>query len=60
MDLGSTVSTLNDRNGQLVLQRQRATKSALEILTGRPSREDTYRGLRRTETETPYRTFGKG
>lgn len=60
VELGAAVSTLNDRNGQLVRERQRSTKSALEILTGRPSHDDTYRALRRPDAGMPYRTFGKG
>jgi len=45
--LARTVAELNDHNGQLVIQRQRTTRSALEVLTGRPRREDTYSTLRR-------------
>ncbi len=45
--LARTVADLNDHNSQLVHQGQRATRTALGILTGRPDQEDTYIGLRR-------------
>lgn len=42
-----TVADINDRNGQLAVQGQRATRTALGILTGRGENEDTYSTLRR-------------
>lgn len=59
MELSHAVSERNDRNGQLVVQQQRAARSALEILTGRPHREDTYRALRRRNGTTPRHTLGR-
>jgi flagellar biosynthesis/type III secretory pathway chaperone len=45
--LGDQAATENDRNGQLIAQGQRMTRAALDILTGRPSQQDTYGGVRR-------------
>jgi flagellar biosynthesis/type III secretory pathway chaperone len=45
--LGDEAATENDRNGQLIAQGQRMARAALDILTGRPSRQDTYGGARR-------------
>ena len=47
--LAKTVADLNDQNGQLANQGQRATRTALGILTGRSEREDTYSTLRRRQ-----------
>ena len=46
-ELAKTVAELNDQNGQLATQGQRATRTALGILTGRPENDDTYSTLRR-------------
>jgi len=45
--LAKIVAELNDRNSQLAMQGQRATRAALGILTGRPTHDDTYTTLRR-------------
>ena len=42
LDLAATVSRLNDRNGQLTAQSQRATRQAIGILTGRDATDHTY------------------
>lgn len=59
VDLGRTVAGLNEQNGRLVLQGQRRAKAALEILTGRPSREDTYSTLRRRGAGAARYSLGK-
>jgi len=41
------VAELNEINGRLLAQRQRTTREALGILTGRPEQQDTYSTLRR-------------
>ena len=53
------IAALNDRNGQLAMQGQRATRDALHILTGRPQRQDTYAGLRRGHGDVLGNTLGK-
>lgn len=57
--LVQTVADLNDRNGQLALQGQRATRTALGILTGRDEKEDTYSTLRRRSGGVASYSLGK-
>jgi flagellar biosynthesis/type III secretory pathway chaperone len=57
--LARKVADLNDHNGQLANQGQRATRTALGILTGRPEREDTYIGLRRRQAGAASYTLGR-
>ena len=57
--LAGHIAALNDRNGQLAMQGQRATRAALNILTGRPERQDTYSGLRRGEKAAAGYSLGK-
>ena len=57
--LARHVAELNDCNAQLAAQGQRAARTALGILTGRPSREDTYAGLRRKSAATARPILGK-
>lgn len=57
--LAKTVADLNDQNGQLANQGQRATRTALGILTGRPEKHDTYSTLRRKSTGASSYTLGK-
>ena len=57
--LAKQVADLNDRNGQLANQGQRATRTALGILTGRPEREDTYIALRRRQAGAASYTLGR-
>ena len=57
--LARTVADLNDHNGQLAHQGQRATRTALGILTGRPEREDTYSTLRRKRGNAASYTLGR-
>lgn len=58
-DLGERVAEHNNRNGQLVMQQQHATRSALEILTGRLRQEDTYSTLRRKRGGIASYSLGK-
>ena len=58
-DLAQVVADLNDRNGQLALQGQRATRAALGILTGRDAKEDTYSTLRHKCGGVASQTLGK-
>jgi flagellar biosynthesis/type III secretory pathway chaperone len=46
LELAETVSRLNDRNGSLTAQSQRATRQAIGILTGRDATEHTYSDVR--------------
>ena len=46
-ELAAQVANLNDINARIVAQTQRTTRSALELLTGRPQRDITYSDLRR-------------
>ena len=57
--LAKNVADLNDRNSQLASQGQRATRTALGILTGRPEREDTYIALRRRPAGAASYTLGR-
>ena len=57
--LAKNVADLNDRNSQLASQGQRATRTALGILTGRPEREDTYIALRRRQAGASSYTLGR-
>ena len=57
--LAQRVAEHNDRNGQLAMQGQRTTRTALGILTGRPTGDDTYEGLRRRRSGTEHYTLGK-
>jgi len=57
--LAGTVANLNDHNGQLANQGQRATRTALGILTGRPEKEDTYSTLRRKRGGATSYTLGR-
>jgi len=56
--LAKIVADLNDRNAQLAMQGQRATRTALGILTGRAAMDDTYSGLRRKGAAASY-SLGK-
>lgn len=58
-DLARTVAELNDQNGQLANQGQRATRAALGILTGRSEKEDTYSELRRRQNATTRYSLAK-
>ncbi|MCB1784902.1 MAG: flagellar protein FlgN [Chromatiaceae bacterium] len=58
-ELAQTVADLNLRNGQLAAQGQRATRAALGILTGRPTSDDTYAGLRRRASGADRYSLGK-
>jgi flagellar biosynthesis/type III secretory pathway chaperone len=42
----ATIARLNDRNGQLAAQGQRATRQAIGILTGREATEHTYSAVK--------------
>ena len=57
--LAQAVAELNDVNAQLASQGQRATRTALGILTNRPSRDDTYTSLRRKPGAAARHTLGK-
>ena len=57
--LATRVAELNDINAQLAAQGQRATRTALGILTGRPSSNDTYADLRRKPAAATRQTLGK-
>ena len=57
--LATRVAELNDINARLAAQGQRATRTALGILTGRPSSDDTYAGLRRKPAATTRQILGK-
>jgi flagellar biosynthesis/type III secretory pathway chaperone len=57
--LAVTVAGLNDQNGQLANQGQRATRTALGILTGRSDKEDTYSTLRRRNAGVSSYSLGK-
>ncbi len=57
--LAARVAELNDINAQLAAQGQRATRTALGILTGRPSSDDTYADLRRKPAAAARQTLGK-
>lgn len=59
VDVAADVAALNDGNAQLANQGQRATREALGILTGRPSRDDTYTNLRRRSAATTSSVLGK-
>jgi flagellar biosynthesis/type III secretory pathway chaperone len=58
-ELAETVARLNDQNGQLANQGQRATRTALGILTGRSEKEDTYSTLRRKSSGASSYSLGK-
>jgi flagellar biosynthesis/type III secretory pathway chaperone len=58
-ELGGQVADLNNQNGQLVVQGQQAARSALEILTGRSRRDDTYSTLRRRGNAAASCSLGK-
>ncbi|MGD8957939.1 MAG: flagellar protein FlgN [Chromatiaceae bacterium] len=57
--LAQQIAVLNDRNGQLAVQGQRATRAALSILTGRQDRQDTYSTLRRGRDAVARYSLGK-
>jgi flagellar biosynthesis/type III secretory pathway chaperone len=57
--LAGVVAELNDRNSQLVMQGQRATRTALGILTGRSMQDDTYTTLRRRGSQAALHTLAK-
>ena len=57
--LARSVAKLNDRNAQLAAQSQRATRTALGILTGRPEKQDTYSTLRRGQNALGGYSLGK-
>ncbi|MBT8039283.1 MAG: flagellar protein FlgN [Gammaproteobacteria bacterium] len=57
--LAETVAHLNDQNGQLANQGQRATRTALGILTGRSEKEHTYSTLRRKNGGASSYSLGK-
>lgn len=57
--LARQVAQLNDQNAQLTLQGQRATRTALGILTGRSADDDTYAGLRRRSSGLASYALGK-
>ncbi len=57
--LAARVAELNDVNAQLAAQGQRATRTALGILTGRSSHDDTYAELRRKPAAAARQTLGK-
>jgi flagellar biosynthesis/type III secretory pathway chaperone len=58
-ELVQVVAELNDQNGQLALQGQRATRTALGILTGRDQKEHTYSTLRRRSGGVASYSLGK-
>lgn len=58
-EFAAHVAQLNDGNAQLTAQGQRATRTALGILTGRPSTEDTYANLRRKSSTAPRASLAK-
>ena len=58
-ELARKVATLNDRNGQLAAQSQRATRAALGVLTGRPDEQDTYSTLGRGKRAGGGYSLGK-
>ena len=45
-DIAGRIAAANDRNGQLAMQGQRATREAIGLLTGRDQTEHTYGTLR--------------
>jgi flagellar biosynthesis/type III secretory pathway chaperone len=57
--LAEQVARLNDVNGSIVAQSERATRSALEILTGRPRSDVTYSNLRRRSNAAAKHYLGK-
>jgi flagellar biosynthesis/type III secretory pathway chaperone len=57
--LARRVAELNDRNGQLVVQGQRDTRTALGVLTGRNAKDDTYTTLRRKAGAVASCSLGK-
>ncbi len=57
--LAHTVTELNDRNGQLAAQGQRATRTAIGILTGREESNDTYSTLKRGRSAVAGYSLGK-
>lgn len=57
--LAQAVAELNDRNNQLAVQGQRATRSALGILTGRALHDETYSTLRRRRPRTSSHSLGR-
>ena len=57
--VAETVARLNDENGQLANQGQRATRTALGILTGRPEDEHTYSALKRKSAADSRLTLAK-
>lgn len=57
--IAGRIADLNDTNAQLAAQGQRATRTALGILTGRDTRDDTYTSLRRKSAGTSRATLGK-
>jgi flagellar biosynthesis/type III secretory pathway chaperone len=59
VSLAQHVAELNDCNAQLAAQGQRAARTALGILTGRPRNEDTYADLRRKPAATTRPILGK-
>jgi flagellar biosynthesis/type III secretory pathway chaperone len=58
--LASEIARLNDVNGSIVAQSERTTRSALEILTGRPRNDVTYSELRRRQSGSAKHFLGKG
>jgi len=58
--LAGEVARLNDVNGSIVAQSERTTRSALEILTGRPRNDVTYSELRRRQSGSAKHFLGKG
>ncbi len=57
--LARSVADLNDDNSRLVMQGQRATRTALGILTGRALQEETYSTLRRRSGSAASHMLGK-
>ena len=53
------LAEMNDINAQLAAQGQRAARTALGILTGRPSGDDTYADLRRKPAAAARQILGK-
>jgi flagellar biosynthesis/type III secretory pathway chaperone len=57
--LAEEIANLNDVNGRILAQNERATRSALEILTGRPRNDVTYSDLRRRASAASKHYLGK-
>lgn len=57
--LSDEVSILNNTNGQLANQGERATRQAIAILTGRDNQNDTYAANPRKKQGLSNHNFGK-